>query len=72
MPSPEHFAVGDRVGIIGARHPHRGESGTITAPATGGPASVGLDWQVKLDRSPYADGCFVAEDEIRHDRRSRA
>ncbi len=68
--SAESFKVGDRVGIIGVDHPHRGESGTITRPATGGPRSVGLDWEVKLDgASRLADGCFVAEDEIRHDRR---
>lgn len=65
------FSVGDRIGIIAPRHPHTGESGTIVAEAVGGPRSVGLDWQVKLDHCRHGtDGCFVSEDEIRPDRRS--
>lgn len=64
--------VGDRVAIVRRGHPHHGESGTIAAAATGGPRSVGLDWLVKLDDCPeLVEGCFVSEDEIRPERRSR-
>lgn len=64
------YSVGDRVAITAPRHPHRGESGKIVAPATRGPASVGLDWQVRLEDCPHGvESCFVAEHELRRERR---
>lgn len=59
------YAEGDRIVITAAGHPHQGEHGVIVASATGGPASVGLDWEIKLERCPeHVSGCFVSEGEI--------
>lgn len=57
------FKVGDRVKIIGAKHPWKGESGTVTAIESVG--SFGLRPRVKLDESNavYAGvECFVMDD----------
>lgn len=61
------FEVGDRIVITSPTHPHVRERGMIVAHATGGPRSVGLDWEIKLDVHPQGvHGCFVAASEIRH------
>lgn len=68
-----NYSVGDRVAIVAPDHPHRGECGTIAAAATAGPASVGLDWKLTLhDCRHGVEGCFVAESELRRERRGTA
>lgn len=67
------YSVGDRVAITARYHPHHGESGEIVAPARRGPASVGLDWKVRLDDCRHGvEGCFVSERELRRERRGTA
>lgn len=58
-PRPPHspvFKVGDEVNITGP-HPHRGESGRITAAST----VTGFDWLVK---GPW-NSFFVSEHNMR-------
>lgn len=70
MPSRLSYSIGDRVAIAGLGHPHRGESGTIVAAARGGPASVGLDWKVRLEHCRHGTAeCYVRDSELRGERR---
>lgn len=57
--------VGDYVRICVRSHPHYGRVGTIVAPATGSPASVGLDWEVNLEDGGIGETeCFAADNEV--------
>lgn len=56
--------VGTKVVVTDKQHPHHGEAGRITEPATGSPADVGLDWLVELDGA-WSGSCYVSEHEVR-------
>ena len=58
---PAKFKAGDRVRITGKGHPHRGQSGTISAPFSS-PGAPDLAWTVSLDNWSEA---AVSEQEIR-------